>query len=394
MKRQRFGALDGWRGVCALLVAQFHLSANSHVYALPIVRNAWLFVDFFFVLSGFVISHAYCNRLGDSRAFGSFVIRRFGRLWPLHVAVLAAMVGLEFVDLAFVSTTGIGAIRTPFSGRSTVPAIFTNLLLIHSLAIHRSTTWNSPSWSISTEFYTYIVFALIYIATRRFWSSAVLPLAIAVAAGIAVFVLAGTMDTTVDFGFFRCVCGFFVGHVTYRIWSAGQSLRFGRQWWLAEISSIVAAAVFVSFVGSGPSSIAAPLVFAVVVWVFAQDGGPVAKLMNTLPLASLGAWSYSIYMVHSLVLRVMTGASDVVTKLTGTALTGEIAIPSLSNPVALYNFGNKWVMDGLTLAYLATVVALSSLTYAWIETPARHYFNARASRLKGPNRGEAPEPQP
>jgi peptidoglycan/LPS O-acetylase OafA/YrhL len=49
---KRFAALDGWRGVCAVLVALHHFSANGTIAALPLIRNAWLFVDFFFVLSG------------------------------------------------------------------------------------------------------------------------------------------------------------------------------------------------------------------------------------------------------------------------------------------------------------------------------------------------------
>src|SRR5258708_14456580 len=55
----RFRALDSWRGICALLVAAHHLEARGFIYWQPLVRNAWLFVDFFFVLSGFVIAHAY-----------------------------------------------------------------------------------------------------------------------------------------------------------------------------------------------------------------------------------------------------------------------------------------------------------------------------------------------
>ena len=59
----RFTALDGWRGICALLVALYHFHATSHVEQLGLVRNAYLFVDFFFVLSGFVITYAYADRL-------------------------------------------------------------------------------------------------------------------------------------------------------------------------------------------------------------------------------------------------------------------------------------------------------------------------------------------
>ena len=62
--RIHFGVLDSWRGVAALLVALFHLNILSSIYSLHFIRNSYLFVDFFFVLSGFVISHSYGHRLG------------------------------------------------------------------------------------------------------------------------------------------------------------------------------------------------------------------------------------------------------------------------------------------------------------------------------------------
>src|SRR6185312_14754220 len=89
----RFRTLDGWRGVCALLVALHHFPAHGFVYALPLVRNAWLLVDFFFVLSGFVIAYAYGARLSNGAQIKSFTLRRFLRLWPLHVLSSAASSG-------------------------------------------------------------------------------------------------------------------------------------------------------------------------------------------------------------------------------------------------------------------------------------------------------------
>lgn len=59
----RFDALDGWRGIAALMVSLFHFNAYHHFVASPFIRNAHLYVDFFFVLSGFVIAHAYADKL-------------------------------------------------------------------------------------------------------------------------------------------------------------------------------------------------------------------------------------------------------------------------------------------------------------------------------------------
>ena len=55
---RRFEALDSLRGVCAVLVVMFHMPVASHWRTWDFIQHAYLFVDYFFVLSGFVIAHA------------------------------------------------------------------------------------------------------------------------------------------------------------------------------------------------------------------------------------------------------------------------------------------------------------------------------------------------
>src|SRR5260370_28493517 len=92
---QRFVVLDSWRGIAACLVALFHLDGYSHVYGVPFLRNSWLFVDFFFVLRGFVIAANYQQRLLDGFGIGRFLMLRLGRLYPLHFTMLARFSGSE-----------------------------------------------------------------------------------------------------------------------------------------------------------------------------------------------------------------------------------------------------------------------------------------------------------
>jgi peptidoglycan/LPS O-acetylase OafA/YrhL len=94
----RFVALDSWRGICALLVAIHNLNFGSWLPQVAFVAHSTLFVDFFFVLSGFVISHAYLDKLACPRNVSRFILRRIGRLWPLHAATLAALVGFAALD--------------------------------------------------------------------------------------------------------------------------------------------------------------------------------------------------------------------------------------------------------------------------------------------------------
>ena len=114
-KKAHFRVLDSWRGVAALLVALFHLNLYSAIYTLDFVRNAYLFVDFFFVLSGFVISYSYGDRLKTFDELGEFAIRRFGRLWPLHAVVLLAFVAAESAK-AVLAARGASFYLPPFTG--------------------------------------------------------------------------------------------------------------------------------------------------------------------------------------------------------------------------------------------------------------------------------------
>ncbi|HSC60255.1 MAG TPA: acyltransferase, partial [Rhizomicrobium sp.] len=291
----RFRALDGWRGVCALLIALHHFPARGFVYHLTLVRNSWLLVDFFFVLSGFVIAFAWGERLTGAEQIKPFVLRRFFRLWPLHVCVLVAFVALEVSRYAM---TGTG-----FTGGRSLFALATNLTLTQALGLNDGLTWNTPAWAVSTEFWTYVVFAFAAFLTGR-WRS--ITAMILVAASVAVLALHSRygMRETFDWGMARCIYGFFLGTLVYEAWS--------RRWlsWLrgsvAEICALLLAVAFLLFIpGDRPLEYLAPPVFAIFVFAFAGDAGFVSRLMAGPLFEKLGQWSYAIYLVQMYVIASM-----------------------------------------------------------------------------------------
>jgi hypothetical protein len=364
----RFRALDSWRGICALLVAAHHLEARGFLYWQPLVRNAWLFVDFFFVLSGFVIAHAYGEKLSNGPEIRSFVIRRFARLWPLHVTVLAALIVLEFAHLAISHVHPLAGDYTAFTQGRSPNAIVTNLFLAQALGLHPFETWNGPAWSISVEFFTYLLFAIVcLVAPRR---SLRLLFALVLAVG-GVFILARYSDfgmrETFHWSLVRCVFGFFLGTLTYEAWRRGASeVVAGTS---AEIAALILVLGFVTF-APGHTALeyfATPL-FCIVVLVFAADRGRVSRALATRGPSALGRWSYSIYMVHTLVLVMAFSSARIAETVFG--LHWLDVSPNGQASVATDD-ASSFV---LFLAYLGATVALAALTWRYVELPGQRYF--------------------
>lgn len=372
----RFHVLDGWRGICALLVAVHHLRFYGHFYELPAIRNAYLFVDFFFVLSGFVISHAYLNRLGSLNDISVFVVRRLGRLWPLHMFVLLAFVAIQVCLSLMLQATDIDIEIVPFQDDYSLHIIPSHVLLIHSLGLYDTDTWNDPSWSISVEFYLYVAFAFLCLALPRHRSSVFLGLTFLSAATITAY--AGDIEVSSDLGFFRGLYGFLIGYAVYQIWKRGSSgLRWPSIW---EPGAVAATFAFTSLCGDTSASLMAPLVFGIAVWVFAHEAGTISSLLRRRAFIFLGAISYSIYMVHAFIADMMYYGIRAVAEIV------DLEIRSVGGESELVYYGAQSYMDALMLVYALAVLLTASFAYRYIEQPGRRYFNRLVPTIATSNR--------
>jgi peptidoglycan/LPS O-acetylase OafA/YrhL len=401
--RIHFRVLDSWRGIAALLVALFHLNILSVIYSLDFIRNGFLFVDFFFVLSGFVITHSYSDRLVTLGGVGRFAIRRFGRLWPLHVVVLLAFVVVEAAKAVSVAH-GAPFDKPPFTGAASPGSILTNLFFGQSFGIDQQLTWNPLSWSICAEFWTYLIFAAALLVASTWLrhvrsASEILIAAIPIgAAAILMLFSQHAIDVTFDLGLARCIYGFFVGHLTYRLWRMVSHVEF--RGGLPEATTLLAAVLYVSLAGHAAISFLAPLVFAIVVFVFAFESGPVSRLMLNKANAWLGQISYSMYMWQAFIIfNLVDRPVSMIEKMTGRVLTTTV--------LAGATFGNETrkliVLDGhlLTIAvivlFVGLLIAVASVSYYLIEKPGQKLFarladglRSRFGRYGGRSLGSAP----
>ena len=381
MNTERFVVLDSWRGIAACLVALFHLDAYSHLYGVPFLRNSWLFVDFFFVLSGFVIAANYQQRLRDGFGVGRFLFLRLGRLYPLHFAMLALFVGSELLRAVGKTLIQGPAAINPgalFSTPQQAPdTILANLLLIQSLHLFDFLTWNVPSWSISTEFYTYVVFAVCLVGLRRHaWIALLLAL---IGGPVLIAMLSERyMNIHYDWGIIRCIYGFAAGALAWNIYEKwNEKLRKWLSGSIVEWGALGLVVVFVSVGGTTHLSIAAPYVFALVVLVFAFEAGTASAILKLRPLVFLGTVSYSIYMTHVFIEERLFNAGGALAKLWHVDPFTHREIDGHD----FYFLGTQlWHGDVAYAVYMAMIIAMSYFTYRWIEKPAREWVRNRVQR--------------
>lgn len=366
MESARYRALDGLRGLAALLVVFYHMVISSVFKFLPIVTNGDIAVDVFFILSGFVISSAYAGRIADSEAMKRFLILRFFRVYPLHFCVLMVFLAQEVFKLYLWhkgATLNNGA---PFTGDQSPGLFVATLFLVQAWGVFDRNFWNGPSWSISCEALAYLVFALTAPLRPLRWRLA--PVGILTFA-VCSYLYAATLHDGLAQAFYgpaamlRGLSGFFVGALCYeavssgrlKVWFAVASDRALSLWQ----GGTVLAVLLLLAVSHGPTIIAALVPLTVLVLLLHTDRGGVCTFLNTWPLQALGKISYSIYMVHFFIL-ISTDA--VLKRVIGDHLDGT---PWFQMPLL------QGTLLSLALALLVVIVAC--FTWRFIEEPGRAF---------------------
>lgn len=351
--------LTSLRGVAALGVILYHFrnqfgSAIQPDLLTPFFQRSFMLVDFFFILSGFVIALSYATLFQEcisGRNYAIFLLKRFGRIYPLHVAVLAAFVASEAAKYLVATSAD-----PPFSV-NTFGALVANLFLVQAWGIYDHFTWNHPAWSISTEWFAYLVFPFIALATTRLRSLATIVLA-AIACFLALaWVIriggAGGLGVPPSMLLLRCIPSFILGMLIYqlRLLISGPLLSFFESDTAIVASMAACALVLATHVYD---------LFAIGAFFFAVltgcvSTGRVAVTMSKGAFYFLGEISYSVYLVHTLLLR----AWQMLFQVVWHNHTGTI---------------EAWAMFAILVA---AAIAVSTATYHLIERPGRDFVSKR-----------------
>lgn len=368
---QRYEALDSLRGVAACLVVLFHARSTGLISNLALVRQGWLAVDFFFVLSGFVIAAAYGEKLRRGFPLRAYMLLRLGRLYPLHLAMIGAFAMLDLAMLIF-DVRGLSG-RAPFSEYRSLPFMFAHLGLVQIFVPGAGLAWNGPSWSIAAEFWTYLLAALGLIMLKE--RVQLLLAAIVLAAPLVLIGFGeGYLATQGWLSLVRCLFSFSIGMLTFELHRRSR-VRGGTT---AELAALALGGAAVALLPRSAWLFGCPFLFAAAILVFAREEGAVSKVLVTRPFRAVGAWSYSIYMVHSFVLTLYVNGLAF-----GGPRLGQILITTRIDDGDTLQVidGPGAVPDLLVIVALVLVVGVASFTYRWLELPGRAASRRRAERI-------------
>ena len=356
MAKNRFIVLDSFRGICAVCVVMYHLHWVGSLAEIDFFRGSGIFVEFFFVLSGFVLAHGYGFR--ESLNFKEFVRSRFFRLYPLHLFMLLVFVALEFGKWMVMEWFGFSFNNQPFSNDYSLDEFVPNLLLVHACTpLTNPLSFNTPSWSISIEFYTYLLLFLTIVWARKFkpliW--AIIPSAIFMLDYYEMNLLVAPVMRGLSCFFGGAFCYVIFKNNHHRVSQLGTSLSS-----FIEVGLVVAVVAFVQSDIPYRSLVAPPLFCATVLW-FALEKGVLSVWLKGRVFQLLGKLSYSIYMTHAAIIYLMTSLMLVLQKLTG------LEVAPMVDGVRFFTTGYATVNSIIVLMILAMVVFCSYWTYHLVE---------------------------
>jgi peptidoglycan/LPS O-acetylase OafA/YrhL len=369
--KEEIDALTGIRGVAACLVIAYHIyPSEDFPWGLhQLVARGYLAVDVFFVLSGFVMALNYGRMFRNGPTVNgtvTFLLRRVARLYPLYITFLALRVGYSFAAYGSVQVPGFWF---AMNLEHPVKDLIANALMIQSWGIARAIT--NPTWSISTEWGAYFIFPLILapILFRR-WAMAIL----AGLVGAGLIFLAGYMTLHDGMGhngrldafdgrtlvpMTRCLGGFVLGIVTFRVYGWAPARRFAGSGMGWLVGLLILGGICLQL-----SDMILFLLFPPLVLCLACDRGWLGRIFSWGPIFQSGVLSYAIYVLHNVWIGPLNWARH--------------ELP-LQMP--------QWVAETVIAGCLVvSLFGVAVLAHHWVEVPGRRLVRAIGDALVKPRR--------
>ena len=362
MAREKIDALTGLRGIAALWVALFHgvtplrIDPGFPAAVINVIACGWIAVDLFFVLSGYVISHVHADdfvRISGTE-YARFLKLRIARIYPTHLVIALLWVPLIAAATLLLPGSVTPGVAQSFNWKTFLYAV----TLLNGWGIPGSQGWNLPSWSVGSEWFAYLTFPVLAVASNRIRSASTF-----VAIGVATMAIVLLLSFAIrggsqfmlpeQFTLVRVESEFLLGVCVYGI---ARAYSRGRVFDALSATTLVAI-VWLSALGSFGLAVAGLIgCFALLVLGLARSAWLGQWLLGSKALVYLGEISYSLYLVHGIVILMLR---------TGIRHVGMVA-----------QDGPLWATVRL-VTYLGAAVVAGHLAYAFVEDPCRRYLRRR-----------------
>lgn len=316
----RITKLDGLRGIFSLMIFFHHYDVEflpDLIYNNFLIRESFLSVDFFFVLSGFVISYNY-NSINTIKSFWIYLKKRFIRLYPLLFFSTILFLGFKIISNTYFPLN----VNKIEDVSLLIYQTFNTLLFTNSTPILGVVDgMNGPSWSISAEVISYIIFGLVSLYSIGRKRNLVLILIITL--GVIFSILNRDHFTIGEYSFVRGLISFNLG---YFVWFFSQrDFKLSNK--LEYLIPVLFCVLIYKFHGLegftkqifGLSIF--PLFFGLSILIFIKTNGYLSKILNSSPFSFLGNISYSIYLNHFLLKLIIPRGFFVIIKIPQNSFT-------------------------------------------------------------------------
>ncbi|WP_279480680.1 acyltransferase [Aureimonas sp. SK2] len=286
-----------WRFAAAILVMTYHFlffapgpgtaawTATLHLHFRPLL-------DVFFMISGFVIAARYAPRMNTMGDYRRFLRRRVARLYPLHVLTL-----IFFAAVGVASALGLVTLTDP--GRWRLADLPFHFLALHAWGTTDRLAFNYPSWSVSAEFFCYLLFPAVVLVWRR---AGVAGLGLLLVGWIAVLevwsrqgVFPGGHWTNADtFGAYRAFADFTAGALAAAL-VARRILPVASH--LPGLAALALALVTMGWPQLVHLTLA--LLFLAMLLIGHSEGARPASTARLEPLMGLTRLSFGVYILHA-----------------------------------------------------------------------------------------------